>query len=259
MTFSAIIVLFVSSLHSRQKFFFTTKDTKYTKHSKKYLRNFVFSVVRGLNYFWFGLVRVRSVGLTVFAALLAVACTNIKLVDTQLNKALQGKSASDILVIMVTDDEELREPFEDGFVSQLNAIGVDAVSSTNVIGARGDRKLEKEMILKVVHEYQNDAVLISHLVDVEKHHESSSATADPGGFYGYYNYAYEYVHAPGLYSTHTRKFVRLESSLYDVEIQKSMWSGRAESNLWHPKSEKRVIDDMIKVLIKDLQRNELIP
>lgn len=201
----------------------------------------------------------KSLGFTIFAALLAVACTNIQLVDTQMNEALQGDSASDILVIMVTDDDALREPFENGFVAQLNAIGVDAVSSTNVIGTRGDRKLEKEMILKVVQEYQNDAVLISHLVDVEKHHESNSANADPGGFYGYYNYAYEYVHAPGLYSIHTRKFVRLESSLYDVEIQKSMWFGRAESNMWHPKSEKRVIDDMIKVMIKELQRNKLIP
>ena len=98
-----------------------------------------------------------------------------------------------------------------------------------------------------------------HLVDVEKHNVSKPASDDFGGFYGYYNYAYDYVHAPGLYSTHTHKFVRLETNLYHIEIDKFMWSGRAESRIWHPKSEKRIIDDMIKVVIKDLKRNKLIP
>ena len=160
---------------------------------------------------------------------------------------------------MVTDDNELRQPFEDGFVAQLNATGVDAVSSMDVTAIPGDQKLGKDTILKAVNEFQNDAVLISHLVDVEKFEASDSSLESFGGLYDYYDYAYNYVHAPGLYSTHTHKFVRLETNLYNVEIEKSMWSGRAESSTWHPKSEKRVIDDMIKVVIKDLKRNNLIP
>ncbi len=208
----------------------------------------------------------RSIGLTVFVAALVgicAACTNTRLTDTQVNETIRGESVSYVLVIMVTDDDELREPFEDGFVAQFNKRGVNAVSSLDVFAIPGDQKLKKEVILKTVDEYQNDAVLISHLVDVEKSEVSkfsnASSTSGSGGFYGFYNYAYDYVHAPGLYSTHTHKFVRLETNLYDVEIEKFMWSGRAESKLRHPKSDKRVIDDMIKVVIKDLQRNNLIP
>ena len=209
---------------------------------------------------------IKSIGLSVFVAALVgicVACTNTRLTDTQVNEAIRGESVSDVLVIMVTDDDALREPFEDGFVAQLNARGVNAVSSSDVIAVPGDQKLKKEVILKAVNEYDNDAVLISHLVDVEKSEVSkfsnTAFTAGSGGFYGYYNYAYDHVHAPGLYSTHTHKFVRLETNLYDVETKKFMWSGRAESTIRHPKSDKRVIDDMIKVVIKDLQRNKLIP
>jgi hypothetical protein len=202
---------------------------------------------------------IKSLGFIVFTAVLVVACVNTKLTDTHVSEDFRGKSVSNILVIMVTDDGELREPFEDGFVAQFKATGVDAVSSTNVIAIAGDQKLEKDVILKAIHESQNDAVLITHLVDVEKYEVSNSPTASSGGFYGYYNYAYDYVHAPGIYSTHTHKFVRLETNLYNVEIEKSMWTGRAESSIWHPKSDKRVIEDMIKVVIKDLQRNKMIP
>jgi len=202
---------------------------------------------------------IKLLGFIVSAAVLVLACVNTKLTDTHVSEDLRGKSVSDILVIMVTDDDELREPFEDGFVAQFKATGVDAVSSTHVIAIPGDQKLEKDVILKAINDFQNDAVLITHLVDVEKYEASNSPTASSGGFYGYYDYAYNYVHAPGIYSSHTHNFVRLETNLYNVEIEKSMWTGRAESSTWHPKSDKRIIEEMIKVVIKDLQRNKMIP
>ena len=133
---------------------------------------------------------VKSFVFTVFVAVLFVACSNTKLTDTQVNENLRGKSVSGVLVIMVTDDNELRKPFEDGFVAQLQATGVDAVSSSDVIAIPGDQKLEKDEILKAVNEFQNDAVLISHLVDVEKYEASNSPTASFGGIYDYYDYAY---------------------------------------------------------------------
>ncbi len=203
----------------------------------------------------------NSLKLTLFvAAVVAMAaCSNTRLTKAQVNNAHRDHSVSDVLIIMVTDDPELREPFEAGFVAQLRASSVDAVSSKAVIAAPSDQKMGKDIIMDTVNAFQNDAVLISHLVDVEKYDIPDSSTADSGGFYGYYNYAYDYVHAPGLYSTHTHKFVRLETNLYNIRDDSSMWSGQAESSIWHPKSEKRVIDDLIKVVIKDLKRNKLIP
>ncbi len=203
----------------------------------------------------------NSLKLTLLVAAVAAvaACSNTRLTKAQVNDGHRDHSVSDVLIIMVTDDPELREPFEAGFVAQFKASSVDAVSSTAVIPSPTDQKMAKDDILVAVNAFQNDAVLISHLVDVEKYDIPDSSTAVSGGFYSYYNYAYDYVHAPGLYSTHTHKFVRLETNLYNIRNDSSMWSGQAESSIWHPKSEKRVIDDLIKVVIKDLKRNKLIP
>jgi hypothetical protein len=44
--------------------------------------------------------------------------------------------------------------------------------------------------------------------------------------------------------------VRLVTNLYDVKTEKLIWSGQSET---------LDIDDMIKVVIKDLQKNNLLP
>jgi len=140
---------------------------------------------------------------------------------------------------------------------------VDALSLDRLDAFEGDLyqrtpvrvETKKEEILKVVKKLKNDAVIITHLVGVEEKESYTPPERDKGGYYGHYGWAYGYTHEPGFYRTHT--IVRLATHLYDVKTEKLIWSGESES--LDPGSTNQIIDDVIEVLIKDLQKNNLLP
>ena len=181
-------------------------------------------------------------------------CASTKVAETWVNDSYTGGPVSDVLVIGVTNQETIRRTFENKFVQELNAIGVEAVSSADALAIQADQKVEKEDVLKVVEKYGNDAVLITHLVSEDKikvYHPPRYY----GDYYGYYGYAYDFSHQPGYYTTDT--IVSLETNLYDVKTEKPIWSG--QSRTWNPSSDKKLIDEVIKTVIKSMQENNLLP
>jgi len=48
----------------------------------------------------------------------------------------------------------------------------------------------------------------------------------------------------------------LETNLYDVKTEKLIWSG--QSKTWSKDSKYQIINDVIKVVVDDLQKNKLI-
>lgn len=198
---------------------------------------------------------VKWVIYVVFSGVFIIACAGTKLTHTWVDETYHGKPVSNILVIAVTHKEDNRQSFEDKFVAQLKVSGAEAVSSSSVIPIPADLELKKEEILKVVKKLKNDAVIITHLVGVEEKESYTPPERDKGGYYGHYGWAYGYTHEPGFYRTHT--IVRLATHLYDVKTEKLIWSGESES--LDPGSTNQIIDDVIEVLIKDLQKNNLLP
>ena len=191
----------------------------------------------------------------VFSGGFMIACAGTKLTHTWVDETFQGKPVSNIMVIAVTHKKDNRQSFEDKFVERLKLTGVEAVSSANVIPIPADLELKKEEILKAVHRFNNEAVIITHLVGVEEKESYIPPEQDRGGYYGYYGRVYVQTHEPGHYRTHT--IVRLATHLFDIRTEKLMWSGESES--LDPDSTPRIFDDVIEILIKDLQKNKLLP
>jgi hypothetical protein len=189
----------------------------------------------------------------VFFGVLIIACAGTKLTHTQVDESRKGKAVSNILVIGVTykEKEKVRRSFEDRFVLHLRAAGVEAISSGDAISIPADLMLEKDEILKAVNKFNNDAVIITHVVGKEEKEVYTRYV----GYYGYYGRSYGYAHSPGYSSTNT--FYRLAMNLYDVKTEKLIWSGKSET--LNPDSTRQMIDDVIKVVIKDLQKNNLLP
>jgi hypothetical protein len=191
----------------------------------------------------------------VFFSIFIVACAGTKLTHTWVDETYHAKPVSDILVIGVTYKKENRESFEDNFVAQLKNIGIEAVSSADVIPMPSDLELKKDEILEAVKKFKNDAVIITHLVGVGEKESYTRPERDRGDYFGYYAWAFSSTHEPGYYRTKT--LVRLATKLYDVKTEKLIWSGQSESI--DPSSTNQIIDDVIKVLIKDMQKNKLLP
>ena len=210
---------------------------------------------------------VKWVVFAVFSGLLMMSCASTKPGGTKLrtwvDKDRRGTPVSNLLVMAVTEDEGTRRSFESKFVAQLKAAGIEAVSSADVIPISADRKLEKDVILKAVNEFENDAVIITHLVGVEEKDVYEPAPGrrfgghygyPHGGYYGHYVYAYD---AYGPRYDRTDILVRLGTNLYDVKTEQIIWSG--QSRTWNPGTDKHMIDEVIKVVINDLHKNKLLP
>ena len=202
----------------------------------------------------------RCVVIAIPICMLFIACAATKLTNVWTDEAYSGAPFANVLVIGVSDQERVRRSFEDKFVKQLKKIGIEAVASAAVIPS--DKKLEKKAIASAVERSGVDAVLVTHLLGVDKkdiyHPPSTYYRPAPyyyGGYYGYYGNVYNYVNSPGYYTNHV--LVRLETNLYEVDTEKLIWSGKSET--WDPESETQVIDSLIKVVIKNLQKDKLLP
>ena len=184
-------------------------------------------------------------------AFLIISCAGTELTQKQVDHAYKGKPVSDILVIAITGNEHNRRSFEKKFVAQLKSVGVDAISSEEAIPMPADLELKKETILTAVNQYENDAVIITHLIGKEEKDVNTRGGSAQRGFYGFYHSRYS---DPGYSSTSTT--VRLETNLYDVKTEKLIWSGQSET--WSKDSKDQIINDVIKTVINNLQKNKLI-
>jgi hypothetical protein len=191
----------------------------------------------------------------IFAGVFLVACAGTRLTTTRVDEAHQGKPVSNILVIMVSHKDEIRRSFENRFVAQLKATGIQAVSSANAIPIPADQELEKDVILTTVNKLGNDAVIITYLLAVEDKEIYTPPGGGRAGYYSHYDYVYRFSHDPGYFNTRTT--VRVKTNLYDVKTEKLIWSGQAETV--NPESKRQVIDEVIQTVIKDLQKNKLLP
>lgn len=202
-----------------------------------------------------------KINTTLFTAVLVftvVACagSNTKMIQTHVEEKHVGKPIKDVLIIAIVDDQEIRTIFEKHFMDWLNAKGVDAITSTDVLSANADTKLQKEAIIEVVDKYENDTILITHLLgkeetevfsrDMPQYHRS---------YYGFYNYGWGYVTWPTIYDEKVK--FSLETRLYDVKTESLIWLG--ESQTTNPKTPGQAVGQVVDVVIKDLEKNGLLP
>ncbi len=194
---------------------------------------------------------VKLFGYLFSSAFLVISCAGTELTQKQIDEAYTGNPVSDILVIAITGNEHNRRSFETKFVAQLKSVGVDAVASEEAIPMPANLELKKEMILNAVNQYKNDAVIITHLIGKDEKDVYTRGGSAHRGFYGFYRSRYS---DPGYSSTTTT--VRLETNLYDVKTEKLIWSGKSDT--WSKDSKDKIINDVIKAVIKNLQKNKLI-
>jgi len=194
---------------------------------------------------------VKLFGYLFSSAFLVISCAGTELTQNQIDEAYTGKPVSDILVIAITGNEHNRRSFEKKFVAQLKSVGVDAVSSEEAIPMPANLELKKEMILNAVNQYKNDAVIITQLIGKEEKDVYTRGGSAHRGFYGFYHSRY----SDSGYSS-TSMTVRLETNLYDVKTEKLIWSGKSKT--WSKDSKDQIINDVIKAVIKNLQKNKLI-
>jgi hypothetical protein len=168
----------------------------------------------------------RIFALALAAALGLTACAaSTKIVNQWVSPDYTSPRFRKIMVIGVSKQASIRRTFEDEFVTQLKAAGVEAVPSYLYIPEDG--QVDESRLQAAVKQAGADAVIITRLVRVEKKSEVSPGFYRPGpvGFYGGYSAAWlGYYEPPRVYQYDV--YVS-ETSLYDMN--QLVWAGTAET------------------------------
>jgi hypothetical protein len=173
-----------------------------------------------------------------FGALItSCANTTTELAPTWVDEAYLGKPITNIMVISVTDQEELRLFVESRFVDKFKARGVRAVSTVESFPVPEDRNLEKDVVIKAANVSQSDSVILLRLIAVKREPFVKQL-------------------GTGRHINRTEALLRLRTDLYDVKTEKRIWSGQSET--WNPVSNVQVIDEVIELVMDDLYKKGLL-
>jgi len=183
--------------------------------------------------------------------MLLSGCAATQIINQWSNPSYKAASFNRIMVIGVSKQASIRRTFEDEFVAQLRAIGIDAVPSYDFIPEDG--QVLESRLKEAVKRAGADGVIITRLVRVER-----KTDIDPGpygpfpgfGFYRWYSSAWV-----GFYEPPRLNFYDIyisETSLYDVTRDELVWSAIAKTTeLGDIKKEiKEYVETVINVLNK---------
>jgi hypothetical protein len=174
--------------------------------------------------------------LRIFALAMAVAlglaacAASTKIVNQWVSPDYTSARFNKIMVIGVSKQPSIRRTFEDEFVKQLKAAGVEAVPSYLYIPEDG--QVDEGRLQEAVKRANADGVIITRLVRVEKKTEVSPGFYQPApafsyGFYGGYSAAWlGYYEPPRVYQYDV--YIS-ETSLYHMPKNQLVWTGTVET------------------------------
>jgi len=160
-----------------------------------------------------------------------------------------------VMVIGVTKQAGIRRTFEDEFVAQLKAAGVNATPSYLYIPQDGP--VGEAVLKQALKEAGADAVMITRLVRVQKKTEIAPGYFPPDpamAVHPLYTTAWnDYYEPPIVYQS---EVYTAETSLYDTVKNRVVWSGTAQTTA--PGNISQEIKNYAEIIISALKDKKLI-
>jgi len=175
--------------------------------------------------------RLKLPALMGIIAVLLAACST-----TQIKSVWKDPSYSvhpqRIMVIAVAKEPIYRRIFEDEFVLQLKARGMDAIASYSTLPDRDQD--DQAAIAKMVEQLGADTVLVSRLVSKRTVRVYYPATVTHRPYYygtwpDYYLHGYDLINTPGY--TTEYKYALVETNLYEARSDKLIWAATTETGV----------------------------
>jgi hypothetical protein len=202
--------------------------------------------------------------LAVIFTMLLSSCAKTKFTKQWVDEDFNKQPYDDILVLVVADKMGNRQDAEDYIVKKLGETGIDAMQSYDILPKT--ETIDREAVGKAIEGLQLDAVIVMFATGVTEEEYFiptrrfgvyagyGYGDAHYGSFYNYYPHAVNYVYIPGYDNTHY--VVALETSLFDLNTGKLVWSGL--SNTFAPDSVDDVIHSITELTINALEKKKII-
>ncbi len=166
-----------------------------------------------------------------------------------------GLAGKKIAAFVITLDPSLRQGREETLAEELRGRGLNCFAGYAVLPAElaKDQEKSKEFIKKAG---VAGAVLMRVVGVEERAYYTPTWYAAPyyASFWGYWNYAWSAVYAPGYLSTDT--VVSIEVLIYSVEEDTLLWAGKSETT--NPKDVRKLAEELVNAMGKELRKSGLV-
>lgn len=192
-------------------------------------------------------------------ALLTVAAP--KLEFTWKNPNYTGGSFKNILVLALNGKAANRAEFEDELVSAITRPGAKAYPSYEFMPRPDLTPIDTNDMRELVKEQNFDAIVVARLTkkDIKTTYiPGQTYTPFPyyGTFYGYYGALSPIIYTPGYMETEKQAQVEVNSYSTARPDGELVWTGT--TNTFDVGSVKKIIKDLVKVVSKELEKENII-
>ena len=157
-------------------------------------------------------------------------------------------------VFAMVKDQQMRRDVEEAIVSQMpNTIAVPAYKMIT-----NEELADLDAVKKKLSERGMEGALVLSVRNVNQKTSYYSSGMYPSSYYsfgGYYNYAWNYMYDPFMYST-TNVYVDLEVLIYSLKDDKLVWYG--ESTSVNPKGIQQTISELAVSVKEQLVEDGLL-
>lgn len=180
--------------------------------------------------------------------LLSSSCVSTHLVSSSVAEDSEGFTPRKILILADTENAENRLLLEDSFVAALKEKGLEAVSGHALLPE--GKEVNKALVLPIAQREGIDGVLLTRVKDVRKNLISLDA---PMGFLPGSSPHYRARTGLNPVTHHSLVMdVDLSTELFDVAGSRRVWAGKTTS--FDPKSSKGLIDELVVLVVKELEK-----
>ncbi len=183
-----------------------------------------------------------------------ISCTSTRLARTWVDTSVALKPVSSITVIAGMHEDSLDLFFENQWLEQFEAIGVEAVPGRIRFPTQDaqDQDHEQEIINAILSDSTSSAVLISRFAAATQKdvfipiYRSNNIMDDP-----------VYRQRPvrtGMTAVDIYFYYR--TNLYDTASRKLIWSGLTKT--WNPDSPEQIMDEVILTVLEELRKTGMI-
>lgn len=191
--------------------------------------------------------------------ILLTSCATTEIKSVWNDATYNGGPLIKVFVMGLAKDQTVKRLYEDEFVEQLKARGVQAFPSYSVIPQ--EKMGDENYVLEKIKGLGVDATLVTRLVDnktIQTYYPPEMYYAPAPhyrGWNGYYRSSYNYMVGPGY--TATEEAVVLETNIYSVQNNQLIWSALSETFM--EGSSESLIYSLVQKLIKDMEAKDLLP
>lgn len=198
----------------------------------------------------------QVLGILFVVSAFAACATTTPIVSEWRNPAYTAGAFNRIMVGGLGGDGSVRRNFEDEFVTQLRAAGIDALPSYRFLPE--DEKLDESKLKQAAQKAGADALIFARLIEVEQKSQygPSYFPYTSFGIFGSHVGASWHGLGGGARVYRYNEYVS-ETTLYDLGKNDVVWTGTIKTT--EPENVRTAIKSYVETVLKTLQEKNLLP